>query len=198
MPQRKKPQARRPSEIFAERVRAVREARRWNQQDLADRLAEIGAATDRATVARTETGARGISLDDAITYTAALGSQFIHMVVGVTGGDVALAPGLEASDVTARRWLRGQLSLQEEHEALQGDERTYWSEIPEEEWLAQQRFGIGMLLRQVEGLVNAAVAEDREGMLLAIDSVNAELERQRADAERQKLLEQRPNVRKRG
>ena len=166
MPQRKKPQARRPSEIFAERVRAVREARRWNQQDLADRLAEIGAPTDRATVARTETGARGISLDDAITYSVALGSQLIHMVVGVTGERVALAPDLDVSDVTARRWLRGQLSLEDEHEALQGDERTYFSEIPEEEWLAQQRFGIGMLLRQVEGLVDAAVDEGSRGNAL--------------------------------
>jgi transcriptional regulator with XRE-family HTH domain len=123
-------EALRPSEVFAQRVREVREGRRWSQQDLADRLAAIGLPTDRATIARTETGARGVSLDDAVAYCAALSAQFVHLIVPIEG-DVSLAVGsvaIEAS--TARGWLRGQWALH----LPDADLRVFFGDVPEKEF----------------------------------------------------------------
>jgi transcriptional regulator with XRE-family HTH domain len=50
-----------PSEVFAERMQEVRERRRWSQQELADRLDELGWPTDRSTLARIEGKSRGVA-----------------------------------------------------------------------------------------------------------------------------------------
>lgn len=97
-----------PSQFFSERMRETRERRRWSQQDLALRLGEMGAPTDRATVARTETGARGISLDDALMLAAALEVSPLALILPDDEDDrVALAPSYKIDAELLRRWLVG-------------------------------------------------------------------------------------------
>lgn len=98
----------RPSQLFSERIREARERRRWSQQDLALRLAEMGSPTDRATVARTETGARGISLDDALMLAAALDVSPVRLLLPTSQEDyVALAAGFKVAAYHVEPWLLG-------------------------------------------------------------------------------------------
>jgi transcriptional regulator with XRE-family HTH domain len=146
----------RPSEVFAERLREARERKRWSQQDLADRLAEMGEPVDRATIARTETGARGVYLDDAVAYAAALGASFLHMVVPL-GNDqpVIVAPNLVVSPIAARQWMRAQAPLRPE------DQRTLVTESPDDEWVGRQNVLVNVLLEKVQSLIDAWGDKDR-------------------------------------
>ncbi len=177
--------ARKPSEIFAERVREIREAKRWTQQDLAERLDELGAGADRATVARTENGKRGITLDNAVTYCAALGAPLLYMIVGVKVEPVAIAPGLRVSGGEARRWARGMAALRPE------DDRTYITEVPEADYLAGYRAGLSVLLNLVQDLVDAAANRDRDAEVAAIDRLNVEVDRWREGIDRETEREER-------
>jgi transcriptional regulator with XRE-family HTH domain len=144
----------RPSEALATTVRVVRERRRWNQQELADRLAELGTKMDRATVARTESLARGISLDEAFTLCAALGIApvFAFFPHG-HGTQVEIAPELTVDAGHAQAWLRGELPLRRE------DERVFMEEVPEREWILQRK-GLADLLPLVRAFEDAALSEN--------------------------------------
>ena len=173
MPARKL-QGRKPSEVFAERLRAVRERRRWTQQDLADRLAELGAPTDRATIARTESGSRGLSLDDALAYSYAVGAAPVGMfTISDDGNPVTLAPNVTLTAVEARHWIRGQFVPRA------ADERVYVTEVADEEWVAYQKAGLRDVVDDVQRLVNAVGVDDKDGILQAIDRLNAGLEQLR-------------------
>ncbi len=171
----------RVSQVTAGRIREVRERRRWSQEDLAKRLGELGAPVDRATVARTEGGARGLSLDDALVYAAAVGVAPVNLFTPVNSTPaLVVAPELVVDPILARQWIRGLAALRQE------DARTYFSEIPTEEWVAQQKRGVQHLLGLVQAFVEAAGADDRQRMADLVDDMNAELERQRTDLSRSK------------
>jgi transcriptional regulator with XRE-family HTH domain len=166
----------RVSKVAAGRIREIRERRRWSQEDLAKRLGELGAPVDRATVARTEGGTRGLSLDDALLYAAALGVAPVYLFTPVDSTpELVVAPELVINPIIARQWMRGLAALREE------DNRTYFSEIPTEEWVAQQKRGVHHLLGLVQAFVEAAADDDRARMVHLIEGMNDELERQRTD-----------------
>jgi len=52
---------------FAERMRAVRQARNWSAQEVANR-----SGMTRVAISKIENGDRGISIDEAFTLAAAL------------------------------------------------------------------------------------------------------------------------------
>lgn len=146
------PAARKPSEIFGDRMKAVREAKRWTQQDMADRLAEMGNPTDRATVARTESRSRGVSLDDALAYTAALGPSLVHMVTPLGDDDqVAIAGDYIVPAPTLRRWMKDQWPLRPE------DARTFAFERPDHEVDARGYSALHTARRAMEELLEVAV-----------------------------------------
>jgi transcriptional regulator with XRE-family HTH domain len=170
MPSKKRPASLRPSEVFADNLRGIRERRRWTQQDLADRLAELGAPTDRATIARTETRQRGVSLDDAFLYAAAVGASPLTMTtVSAEGNPIAIAPNLHHTPYDTRDWIRGNLELRPE------DARTYQTEVPEEDWIARQRHFLSGAIYDVNRLVRAFADDNRDDIPRLIDQINTQL-----------------------
>lgn len=127
------PEAPTPNETFARYLREVRERRRWSQQDLADRMDELGWPLDRSTIARTEAGPaqRKVSLDEAIALSAALGVAPIHMFVPRSDDEkLALTPTWTVGAHSARQWVRGRLALASN--TVEEDARVYYIEVADE------------------------------------------------------------------
>lgn len=169
-----------PGAVFGEQLRITREHKRWTQQRLSDRTRELGHPVDRATIAKIERGSRrNVALDDALALAAALNVSPVHLfAASLTGDKVAVTPELVLNSREVRQWLRGQLSLDET------DDRFYFSEVSDDEWIAQQRHGIQYLLRLTQDLVAAAADDDRDRMIEAIDAMNDELARQHREMQR--------------
>lgn len=138
---------------------------------LADRLAELGAPVDRATIARTENGTRGLSLDDALLYALAVGAAPVGMMtITEDGAPVDVAPALQLQPSDARDWIRGNLSLYDQ------DARTYASEIADDEWIAYQKNMLGSVVAEINLLARAYAADDDEAISRQIEQVNAGLD----------------------
>jgi transcriptional regulator with XRE-family HTH domain len=170
-----------PSEVFAERMQEVRERRRWSQQELADRLDELGWPTDRSTLARIEGKSRGVSLNDAVAIAAALGPSLNSMVVPLgspKGVQIELAPKLCVAPSQARSWLRGHGPLREQ------DRRTYFTEVSDEEFHRMQQTGVSVMLGLLQQIVDALFNDDRESAAELVDDLNRQLARERAAGSR--------------
>ena len=166
-----------PSEVFAERMQEVRERRRWSQQELADRLDELGWPTDRSALARIEGKSRGVSLNDAVAIAAALGPSLNSMVVPLgspKGVQIELAPKLWVGPSQARSWLRGNGPLREQ------DRRTYFTEVSDEEFHRVQQTGVSVMLGLLQQIVDALLNDDRESAAELVDDLNRQLARERA------------------
>ncbi len=70
-----------PGEVFAEELYAHRSRRGWTQQELADRMADLGEPINRSGIARLENGERKVSLDEAVAFAIALGVPPYALVV---------------------------------------------------------------------------------------------------------------------
>ena len=143
-----------PSAVVARRVLEVRERQRLTQQDLADLLRDRGVPVDRATVARVETGSRGISVDDLTLFATALGISPIALLVPLSDdSSVRVTPNLVTPSGAVREWVRG-------HRQLPGAEsRVFRQEVADSEWVATQNSNYRELRALVHDLA-AAVAED--------------------------------------
>lgn len=127
-----------PSEVFATQVKAMRDRRQWTQQDLADRLVSMDATIDRSTVAKIESGSRGVSLDEAVTFAVALGVPPSALVLPRgAGANVRLAPNVVARAWEALSWWRGVLPVGPDkgaprwfHDAQTDSEVVAESEVP--------------------------------------------------------------------
>jgi transcriptional regulator with XRE-family HTH domain len=159
--------AKRPGEVFASRVREVREGRRWSQQDLIDRLGELGLRMDRSALARIEGGRRGVSLDEALTIAAALGAGPSYLFFPLDDNEpIELAPNLSVLAQPARRWLRGSGPLREE------DERTYFSEVSQAEFRAHTVTSLGQIVQAMDRLTDAWANGDEEAAVRAVESMS--------------------------
>jgi transcriptional regulator with XRE-family HTH domain len=103
-------------QVFARRVREVRDRHRWNQEDLAQRLLELrGIAPDqkgslnaeRVKVARTESGKRSVSIDEAFLYAAALGVPLLALLDS-SDRAIEIAPKLQLHPYFLRDWTSGE------------------------------------------------------------------------------------------
>jgi transcriptional regulator with XRE-family HTH domain len=157
----KAPTEKRPSQILAQQLREIRERRRWTQQDLVDRLDELGQPIDRAAIARIETARRGVSLDEALLLAAALGVSPTNLFLPLSPAvaeRVAIAPKLHIENEHARLWVRGWQALRDE------DQRTYQDMIPESEWLAQQDSMVRLLHSRLQDLSDAVATKDEQAI----------------------------------
>lgn len=105
---RTKTEGRRIGAIFALRLREAREARGWRQQDLSDRMGQLGAPMDRTTLAKIERGKREARLEEMIALAAALDVAPLNLYMPIEGDEpVCLAPALAVDPGDARKWARG-------------------------------------------------------------------------------------------
>lgn len=169
----------RPSEVLADQLAAIRERRRWSQLELAERLTDLGVPMDRSTIAKLENASRRVTLDEALGLAAALGVSPASLFIPMTAStDVAIAPKLAIHPRVARMWVRGQQPLSK------ADARTFYGEVSDDEWVAMQQSGIQLLLGHVQVLVDAWVDQDKNKAVQAIDEINDEMARQAKAAER--------------
>jgi transcriptional regulator with XRE-family HTH domain len=161
MPKRK---ADRPSDLFARRLRDLRDARGWSQRDFADELARLGSPTDRAIIARVETGQRGISLDEAILFAAVIGTSLENMIVP---SDIALPGSPEtvqiAGKLTApardvRLWLKGLQPLRSAE-----DFGAWLKAMPDGDLKAFIHFGLQPLGQAMQRLIEVLGVDDLDG-----------------------------------
>lgn len=115
-------------ETTIERIRELRLARGMTQQDLADRLSQLGARVDRTAVAKVEKGTRELALAEAFQYAWALHVAPVHLFVPTDSDEpINIGPDMEASPFEVRLWIRGQRPLFQ-------DARAYFSSVPEDEF----------------------------------------------------------------
>lgn len=106
---RKEPPASSVEETFRLNLPDARRERGFTSQaQLAKRLNELGYPMHATAVARIESGARKVTLAEALAITAALGCQFAHLVTpAAEKAKVRLAPRMAVEASRARDWLRG-------------------------------------------------------------------------------------------
>src|SRR4051794_126131 len=101
-------QALRPTQVFGRRVREARSRLGWTQQQLADRVTELGRTTDRATIARTEKGTTLAALDFVMAIAAALKIAPVYLLVPLDDdAQMAITKELHVDALRARAWIRG-------------------------------------------------------------------------------------------
>lgn len=120
-------------QVFAYRLRDVRQSKGWDQQRLADEVERLGVPMLRSTISKIERGrlgvggdygkrvggkARQVSLEEAVAFAAALGVSPLSLLLPLTRqDDIQLAPDLTVDAETAYRWARGERPLGSEADA---------------------------------------------------------------------------------
>jgi transcriptional regulator with XRE-family HTH domain len=154
-----------PSEAAAEELRRVRMRKGWHQQQLADRLHEIGAPIDRATISKIETGERRVTLDEIFWFAYALGVSPAALVLPRPARSmVAVTPTMSVTALEALNWLRGVYPLGE-GEADEGEMRFFAEETLDEEAVASRLFPTVSSIR-VRAELAASNAALRNGSVL--------------------------------
>lgn len=109
-------------ETVANEMRRLREARGWSQQDLADRLAEIGAPMNRVTLAKIEAGgtrAENLSIVDLLVLAAALDTSPVSLVFPVGRVElIEITPQLRIFSARASKWFCAEMALTDEQQLL--------------------------------------------------------------------------------
>src|SRR5688500_4231713 len=95
----------RPSEIFAARLRETRKARDLTQTELAQLMTDAGLPLSKPALLRIENGERGLSLDEAIALSAVLYAVPAHLLTPPDDGIVALTDKLGVDGEGLRAWL---------------------------------------------------------------------------------------------
>ncbi len=135
-----------PSQVLAEQLPAVRARRQLSAQQLAAAVRKLGGTLDRAAISKIETGARGVSLDEAVMLAVALDVAPVHLLTSRDDHEqVSVAPAVTVPAARARRWVRGL-------EPLPGrDDKAYRTEVPASEWARQ-----GERVREAEAAFETA------------------------------------------
>lgn len=92
---------------FAAHLRDAREARGWNQSELARRMIERGwAKYSQVSVKRTENAERAVRLDEALDLASVLGVSLVSLIGEQSEGDAAPLLALIAEAEDAQNGLR--------------------------------------------------------------------------------------------
>jgi transcriptional regulator with XRE-family HTH domain len=71
----------RPTQVFANRLREVRDKAGLSQEDVRQRLEDMGYELSRSAIAQIELGRRRVTLDEALALAVALGVAPVHLMV---------------------------------------------------------------------------------------------------------------------
>jgi transcriptional regulator with XRE-family HTH domain len=97
---------RRPSQVFASRLRELRKARGYSQADLAKLMRDAGRPMSKPALLRIENGERGLSLDEAVAFAYLLNAAPAHMLSPPEGDAVMLTDNAGVDGEGLRAWLR--------------------------------------------------------------------------------------------
>jgi transcriptional regulator with XRE-family HTH domain len=102
-----------PTETFSFQLTEVRTRKGWTQQQLADRLAELGHPMGRSAISKIEGGTRHVTLDDEAAIAHALGVSPLHLTVpSRPEASVRIAGRAQAVDsIVYARWRRADDTL---------------------------------------------------------------------------------------
>ncbi len=127
-----------PGEVFAQRMREVREKKGWTLTELARRLGDLGSTLQRSTLAKIEGAeparSRRVTLEEVLLISYALDVSPLHMIVPLTdlrSPRVIVGPGYPqpADPPDLRAWLKGEEPLFDQNRMMFALERPA-SEIP--------------------------------------------------------------------
>lgn len=119
---------------IARRIREVRKARAWSQDDLAARIREIGGRISRPVLYRIEEGgtrARRLSVEEFLVIAAALGVAPLYLMTDTSdapGRQTVLTTKIAMEPRSARAWMAGTGNPPGEESM-----RVYISQRPESE-----------------------------------------------------------------
>ena len=115
-----------PGVIFGRRVREERERQRLTQDDVVERLSNLGRPMDRSNLGRIERGDTTGQLDNLFALALALGVAPIHLMLPREEEElVAIAPKRTLAADEARSWVRGLKMLAD------SDPFAYFAAMPE-------------------------------------------------------------------
>lgn len=99
----------RPAQIAARRIKEARKSRGWTQEQLSERLGEVGYPKTREVLTKLESGSyRGVSIDDMFGLAAALGVFPVHLLTPLEDeATVAVTNRVQLSAAAFRDWIRG-------------------------------------------------------------------------------------------
>jgi transcriptional regulator with XRE-family HTH domain len=119
-----------PEVILGEQLASFRSRQGLTADQLAERVVQIGGpAYDRATISKIENGQRGVSLNEAFIFAAALRVAPINLFVPVKNDlKFELTPMITTTPSYARPWVRGELPL------AGLEDKAFWTEVPDEQW----------------------------------------------------------------
>lgn len=169
------------SQVFSERMRAVREDKRVNLRELAAKLKdEHGFAIDYTTLHKIETGSRQVKLDEVFAIAAALDCPPPLLLLPIGTDDRVQVTAKSVIDPTlAWDWLAGVAPLaSSEQKAIHSSE--WWRTAEPLRMYAQLREK-QRSVRIFEAMVDKRVAtgateaekEAREGLAEALDELQA-------------------------
>lgn len=138
------------AQSVATNVKAVRDRRGLSQQQLAARLGELGRPMQASAVAKIESGARRVDVDDLAALAVALNVAVARLLVPDGGEDepVFVVPAFSVPAYSAWDWATGERSLATEDDDLLDPvvqerdlnfiaERPRWKRLRDEQALAK-------------------------------------------------------------
>ena len=130
------------------------------QEDLSRALAERGEVIHATAITKIEKGTRGVSVDEVLSFAAALDVAPVHLLVPIDDAEaVEITPGFEVPAPVARRWFRGQ------HPLPFQDARAYVTQVPKREFDLAERTSFRWIRDYIEGLPYRSDIPDDQTML---------------------------------
>jgi transcriptional regulator with XRE-family HTH domain len=122
------------SEVVASRIAESRKRRGWSQDELAERLTQVGHPADRALVAKIETGVRrNVTVTELFAFAVALDVPPVHLLAPLDDdATVAVTSKITPPAKAVRRWVRGEQPMWSARTGA-GDWRAYLLAFPESE-----------------------------------------------------------------
>lgn len=182
-----------PSEIFGRQLKKSRRRRDWTQDKLAKRMKDLGMSIDRASIAKIEQGKRGVSVDEALALSLALGVAPIHLLMPRSRGvwwipgekiatgtpkppKVALAPLFTEQSLHAAAWLTGQFALHVREEETPDTTVAYYSHVSDHDNAIGRWPALFSLRKSMQQLELQAFANSTDALNL-IEDIRDDLDR---------------------
>jgi transcriptional regulator with XRE-family HTH domain len=167
----------RASQVFGKRLKDLRRHRDMTQAQLAALMSELGFdKMSKTTLVRIERGEgeRGLSLDEALGFAAALGAQPAFMLTPREGVEVALTSKHRTDASRIRGWLLTGSQFREP------DDDTRWLGRP---GAAKREQFERQMAHYAETLLDATRGKDKAGVDDALTAMVRELDRYRKESE---------------